>query len=411
VGQRSRAFIVTAACCAPLLLLCHRVMAQSAAPDDSLSQFESVLQDPNAVAANLTYAASLQAAGQSGEAQQIYQKVLSLDPNNALARAALTSAGATGGQAAIAGATPPPSGTQTDYTLRLGLGYESNSARLPPVFSGAYPDAVGFGEFTINDTRRLGDTWWQSNLDIYGNAHVRYSPGDIDYVTIDSGPVFDLGGLGRLRVAASGEYALQGQTPTEGDHIPEFLFDAGNMVFNWFPARSQALQSVNLLVGYDHFAGGYNAYRSGVVMHATAPFVFDDLIPATHTQLTLTPGFVYNGASSPNVTPLPQPAHYLEGDLDVLTLTPLAEHQLGAERVVGKLGIFADAQYYDSHDPIPTNDRQDIQLIPIIGVRLVGFLWPRLQLDLDYRYDRNFSNDAAQRFADHIVSLIGTIRF
>ncbi|HXC29352.1 MAG TPA: hypothetical protein VNV38_15450 [Stellaceae bacterium] len=28
-----------------------------------------------------------------------------------------------------------------------------------------------------------------------------------------------------------------------------------------------------------------------------------------------------------------------------------------------------------------------------------------------YRYDRNFSNDAAQRFADHIVSLIGTIRF
>ena len=106
-----------------------------------------------------------------------------------------------------------------------------------------------------------------------------------------------------------------------------------------------------------------------------------------------------------------QPAHYNEANIDILTLTPVAEHQLGADRIIAKAGLFADTQYYDSHDPIPTDDRQDIRLIPLAGVRLVGFLWPRVQLDLDYRYDRNFSNDFAQRFEDHIVSLLATIRF
>lgn len=405
---RYRDVVVAAALGAAAGFPLQSAVAQAA--DDSLSQFESLLQNPNGVGANLTYAASLQAAGQTAEARQVYQKVLSLDPNNPIAKAAL--AVPAPAAPAVAVAPEAPSGAQTDYTLRIGGAYESNSARLPPGlgFNG-YSDAVGFAEFTVNDTRQLGGITLQSNFDVYSNAHARYTPGDVSYVTIDSGPLFDLGEIGKLRVAVGGEYVLQGQSPLPaGDHTRQFEFDAGNMIFNWFPARAQALQSVNLLVGYDSFRSS-DSYRSGVVMHLTTPFVFDDALAATHTQLIVTPGFVYNGANQPSVVPPLQPAHYSEGDLDVLTLTPLAERQLGAARVVGKLGIFADTQYYDSHDPVPTNDRQDIQLIPLAGVRLVGFLWPNVQLDLDYRYDRNFSNDAAQRFTDHIVSLIATVRF
>jgi hypothetical protein len=411
VRPRHRVSVVTAVLGASAAFWAVPATAQTAGADDSLSQYEAVLQDPNGVASNLSYAASLQTAGQNGEAQQVYQKVLSLDPNNATARAALPSLSTGGGPIATLGAAPAASGAQTDYWLRFGIGYESNSARLPPVYPHGYPDAVGFGEFTVNDTRQIGSVTLQSNFDIYSNAHARYLLGDLSYVTLDTGPLFDLGDNGKLRVAVGTEYVLQGQSSiTNTDVIREFEFNAGNMIFNWFPARAQALQSVNLLVGYDNFRKS-DDYRSGVVMHATAPFVFNDLPAVTHTQVIVTPGFVYNGANQPNVVPPLEPAHYAEGDLDVLTLTPIAEHVLGAERVLGKLGIFADTQYYDSHDPIPTNDRQDIQLIPVAGVRLVGFLWPRVQLDLDYRYDRNFSNDAAQRFADHIVSLIATLRF
>ncbi len=409
VRQRSRAFTVMAAVCVSIPLSGHRVMAQAGGVDDSLSQFESLLQDPNGTAANLSYAASLQAAGRTVEARQLYLKVLSLDPNNPAAKTAL----AASAPAALSAPAPPAGGVQTNYTLRIGSAYESNSARLPPsVGFQPFSDVLGFAEFTVNDTRRLGDVTLQSNFDIYSNAHARYSPGDISYATLDTGPIFDLADNGRLRIAVGTEYVLEGQSPipADGDHIRQFEFDAGNVIFNWFPARAQQLQSVNLLVGYDNFRKS-DDYRSGVVMHLTAPFIFNDLLTGAHTQLILTPGFVYNGANQPTVTPPLQPTHYGEGDLDVLTLTPLAEHQLGAERVVGKLGIFADTQYYDSHDPIPTNDRQDIQLIPLAGVRLVGFLWPNVQLDLDYRYDRNFSNDAAQRFDDHIVSLIATLRF
>jgi len=411
VRPRYRVSAATAVLGAWAALSVAPAIAQTAGADDGLSQYEAVLEDPNGVASNLSYAASLQATGQNGEAQQVYQKVLSLDPNNVTARTALPTINTGGGAIATLGATPAASGAQTDYTLRFGIGYESNSARLPPVFPHGYGDAVGFGEFTVNDTRQVGGITLQSNFDIYSNAHARYSLGDITYATLDTGPLLNLGDNGKLRVAAGTEYVLQGQSSTSNtDIVRAFEFNAGNMILNWFPGGAQALQSVNLLVGYDNFRKSAS-YRSGVVMHMTAPFVFDDLPAATHTQVIVTPGFVYNGASQPNVVPPLQPAHYGEGDLDVLTLTPLAEHAFGADRVLGKLGIFADAQYYDSHDPIPTNDRQDIQLIPVAGVRFAGFLWPRVQLDLDYRYDRNFSNDAAQRFTDHIVSLIATVRF
>lgn len=407
---RHRAF-VTATLGAAVTLSASVAFGQTPV-DDNLSQFESLLQNPNGIGANLSYAATLQVAGRTAEARQVYLKVLSLDPNNPIAKAALAAS------ASVAAPTPVAAGVQTaapqtDYTLRIGGAYESNSARLPPSIGfQPFSDAVGFAEFTVNDTRQLGGITLQSNFDVYSDAHSRYSPGDISYVTADTGPVFDLAASGKLRVAVGGEYVLQGQSPipADGAHIRQFEFDAGNMIFNWFPARAQALQSVNLLVGYNNFRKS-DGYRSGVVMRMTAPLVFDELLPATHTQLIVTPGFVYNGANQPNIVPALQPAHYAEPDLDVLTLTPLADHQLGAERVVGKLGVFADAQFYDSHDPIPTNDRQDFRLVPLAGLRLVGFLWPRVQLDLDYRYDRNFSNDAAQRFEDHIVSLTATIRF
>jgi hypothetical protein len=212
-------------------------------------------------------------------------------------------------------------------------------------------------------------------------------------------------------VAVGGEYVLQGQSPipANGDHIRQFEFDSGNLIFNWFPPSKTALQSVNLLVGYDNFRNP-NSFRSGVVMRLTAPLVFDEVSPI-HTQLLVTPGFIYNGADQPNFVPLRQPAHYNELNINVLALTPVAERQLGAELVVAKFGVFADVQDYDSHDPGLSHDRHDFRVIPVAGIRLVRFLSTPMQLDLDYRYDRNFSNDFAQRFEDNIVSLTATFRF
>ncbi|HXO01449.1 MAG TPA: tetratricopeptide repeat protein [Stellaceae bacterium] len=387
--------------CAAPSLLSQRAAGQTALPYDSLSQFETLLQNPNEIAANLAYAQSLQAAGQTDAARQTYRKVLSLDPNNATATAALATLG--GSAPLVAG------GAQTDYTLRIGGAYESNSPRRPPNFR-SFDDVVGFGEFTVNDTRQLGGITLQTNLDLYSNIHNRYSAGDISYFALDTGPIFDLQDAGKLRVALGGEYVLQGQSPIPANsgRVRQFEFDSGNVIFNWFPPGPNNLQSVNLLVGYNNFRDS-SSFRSGVVMRLTAPFVFDEVLPI-HTQLLVTPGFIYNGADESSSLPL-QPAHYNEANIDILTLTPVAEHQLGADRIIAKAGLFADTDYYDSHDPVPTNNRQDVRLIPLVGVRMVGFFMPRLQLDLDYRYDRNFSNDFAQRFEDHIVSLIATIRF
>ena len=95
--------------------------------------------------------------------------MVALDPNNPIAKAALAASPVT---APAAAASPPPGGAQTDYTLRIGGAYETNSPRRPPNFRG-FDDVLGFGEFTVNDTRQIGGITLQSNFDIYSNAHNR----------------------------------------------------------------------------------------------------------------------------------------------------------------------------------------------------------------------------------------------
>jgi hypothetical protein len=374
---------------------------QSAVPgDNSLPLFESLLNNANDIQANLAYAQSLQAAGRNDEARQIYRKVLGLDPNNPTATAALATLGP-GGQLA------QPS--QTDFTLRWGGAFETNVARRPSAFSNN-DGWVGFGELTVNDIRQLGDVLLQSNFDVYSNANTHFPSVEITYVTADTGPIFDLGANGKLRVAIGGEYLLQGSMvqPDGGHGTRKFTYDALDAIFNYFPPQPMALQSVNVLVGYNNFTHDQE-FRSGVMLRTTAPMVFPELTP-WHTLLIATPGFIYNGAEQSFGTP--RPARYSEISMDLLSLTPLATRQLGSDTVFGKLGLFADAQFYDSRDPTQSSsDRQDQRIIPLAGIRLVNFMGTGVQVDLDYRYDKNFSNDPSERFDDHIISLIGTLRF
>jgi hypothetical protein len=379
-------------------LLSCAAFADVSPTDNSLPLFENLLSNTSDVAANLAYAQSLQAAGRIDEARTIYRKVLGLDPNNETANAALAQLGNVG----------PPA--QTNYTLRWGGAFETNVPRRPPNFNGN-DGWVGFAELTVNDTRQLAGMTVQSNLDLYSNGNTRFPSVEISYAALDTGPIADLGSAGKLRVAVGGEYLLQGTlvNPGNGNGTRKFTFDAADLIFNYFPPGEMALQSVNALVGYDNFNAA-ESFRNGVVMRTTAPFVFLNVTPF-HTQLIATPGFVYNGAGDPTAI-TPRPAHYSELDLDLLTLTPLADNQLGAEHVVGKLGLFSDLQFYDSRDPLLTSsNRQDQRIVPLIGLRLLNFATLGIQVDLDYRYDRNFSNDPSERFEDHIFSLTGTYRF
>jgi hypothetical protein len=282
--------------------------------------------------------------------------------------------------------------------------------RRPPTFSNN-SGWVGFGELTVNDIRQLGDVLLQSNFDVYSNANTHFPSVEITYAVADTGPIFDLGANGKLRVAIGGEYLLQGSMvvqPDGGHGTRKFTYDALDAIFNYFPPQPMPLQSVNVLVGYNNFTHDQE-FRSGVMLRTTAPMVFQELTP-WHTLLIATPGFIYNGAQQSFGAP--RPAHYSEINMDLLSLTPLATRQLGSDTVFGKLGFFADAQFYDSRDPTQSSsNRQDQRIIPLAGIRLVNFMGTGVQVDLDYRYDKNFSNDPSERFEDHIISLIGTLRF
>jgi tetratricopeptide (TPR) repeat protein len=372
---------------------CTGAFAQQTPTDESLGFFEDLLRNPDDVRANLAYAQTLQAEGRVNEAREIYRKVLTLSPDNPTAMAAL--------------AAPVPQLAQTDYTFRTGGAIETNSARRDSNFE-PYFDTIGFAELAAADLRQIGDITLQSNLDLYSNIHNRYSPGNISYFSADSGPVFDLRGNGKLRTAIGGEYVLQGQSPIEVYGARQFEFDSANTIFNYFPPHQLALQSVNLLVGYNSFRESAS-FRSGPVIRMTAPFLLNNSLPPS-SVLLVTPGYVLNGAQQSSIVS-PQPAHYNEVNLDFLSLTSLAQHRLGSSQVIGVLGVFLAGDAYNSASPAGSPDRRDFRIIPRVGLRLAEFLYPNLQLDLDYRYDRNFSNEFVESYRDNIFSLTFTSRF
>jgi Tetratricopeptide repeat len=376
-------------------VLSGEALAETAPGDGGLGLFEDLIRNPDDVRANLAYARALEQDGRVEEARQIYQKVLLLDPNNPTALAALASP-----------ARPAPT-AQTDYTFRTGGAIETNDARRDPNFEPFF-DTLGFAEFTVNDLRQVGDTKVQSNLDVFSNIHNRYSPGNVSYFAINSGPLYDLNGNGKLRTAIGGEYVLQGSSPIDGRPPRQFEFDSGDFIINYLPPGNAALQSVNLLAGYNNFRESAS-FRSGPVVRLTAPFLMNEMLPAS-SQLLVTPGYVLNGANEALGAPL-QPAHYNEPNLDLITFTPLAENQLGSGTVVGILGLFLAGDIYNTHSPGESGNRRDFRIIPRVGLRLLNFAHTPLQLDLDYRYDRNFSDEFVESYNDNIFSLTLTYHF
>jgi tetratricopeptide (TPR) repeat protein len=372
----------------------EKALAELPPTEDSLVLFENVVRNPDDVEANLAYARALEADGRAEEARQIYQRVLTLSPNDPSAMAAL----------ALPQAGPP---AQTDYTLRTGGAIETNDARRDSNFRPFF-DTLGFAEFTVNDLRQFGDVKLQSNIDVFSNIHNRYSPGDVSYFAIDSGPLFDLNGGGKLRTAIGGEYVLQGPSPIDGHNTREFEFDTGNVIFNYLPSGKTALQSVNLLAGYNNFRESAS-FRSGPVIRLTAPILEEQLLPAS-TTLLITPGYVLNGARELIGAPL-EAAHYNEVNLDFITLTPLDENRLASGRILGILGLFLAGDIYNSPSPGESGSRRDFRVIPRVGLRLINFAHTPLQLDLDYRYDRNFSTEFVESYNDNIFSLTLTRHF
>jgi tetratricopeptide (TPR) repeat protein len=374
-------------------LSCDEASAQGVSTEDSLVLFENLLRNPEDVQSNLAYARALETAGQIDEARRIYRKILTLSPDNPSAAAAL----------AALGQAPTPA--QTDYTFRTGGAIETNAARRDSNFKPFF-DTLGFAEFTVHDLRQFGDVKLQSNIDIFSNIYNRsFYPGKISYFAVDSGPLFDLNGRGKLRIAIGGEYVLQGPSPI--DEL-ETQFVAGNLIFNYLPPGNTALQSVNLLAGYNNF-GEESSFRSGPIIRLTAPILEEGLLPAS-SILLITPGYVLNGARQPFGQPL-QPAHYNEANLDFISFTPLAENQLGSGRVLGILGLFLAGDIYNSHSPGESGSRRDFRIIPRVGLRLLKFAHTPLQLDLDYRYDRNLSTEFVESYKDNIFSLTLTYRF
>ena len=102
-------------------LLRGEALAEPPPTTDSLVLFEDLVRNPDDVRANLAYARALEADGRIEEARRIYQKILTLSPNDPAASAALAS---------LTQAAPP---AQTDYATVPVVWTASRENKLRPV--------------------------------------------------------------------------------------------------------------------------------------------------------------------------------------------------------------------------------------------------------------------------------------
>jgi len=209
--------------------ICSTAWAQNLPPQQVVALIAQTIHDPDNVNAYLQLARHYQALGQTENAKRLYQKALLLDPNNAEAKSALGQIGR------------PSTKGATYFELRLGVRYEDNAVRRDNSFL-HFDDVSGFGEIRMIDLRPLGKLEWQTEVDLFGVINNRYSPGDLGYGALNSGPVLQLESGAKVRVALGIDYAAKGPSPRPRNHDRELkhLFTGYEAIVSYLPTTKGA---------------------------------------------------------------------------------------------------------------------------------------------------------------------------
>lgn len=287
--------------------ICSTAWAQNLPPQQVVALIAQTIHDPDNVNAYLQLARHYQALGQSENAKRLYQKALLLDPNNAEAKSALGQIGR------------PSAKGATYFELRLGMRYEDNAVRRDNSFL-HFDDVSGFGEIRMIDLRPLGKLEWQTEVDLFGVINNRYSPGDLGYGALNSGPVFQLESGAKVRVALGIDHAAKGPSPRPRNHDRELkhLFTGYEAIVSYLPATKGAWRRLDLSVGYYDFVS-FESFRSGPFAMLQAPFLFQSNLP-WNGKFQLIPRAKYIGA---NEGGFHQAAEFYELGFSSLYLVPL----------------------------------------------------------------------------------------
>ncbi len=349
------------------------------------SLFVRVLINPSDIELNLQYASLAEEMGLTRKALSAYERILIQHPDNEDAKE---------GFYRVRRSLEPEF---TDITVDLGGRYETNARQLSNRES-RKDDFTARAKISVLDEHKVGSTRWRTEGSFLGDLH--YDVSDLDYARAEvmTGPVLSVGKTLRVHTAVGGSYAV-----LDGE---ELLAEAAIKI-GIEGILEGALDKLEIRAGYQDLGNKFSdadAIVVDVVGRLTRSNVLMD-----NDVLAAYPRFKFskpsNSSGSATTPDRLFPGDYIQAGATLAYYMPL----------VGDIvfGLTANGYYrdYDQEVRNGTKDREDIFLSPGAQVVFKDVLGLKSSLRLEYRYEKNLSNDDFEDFDNHVISIRAVRKF
>ena len=344
--------------------------------------YAQILRDPTNSQLNLRYAELAEASGKLRWALAAYERVLVNDPGNLEAQAGLQR---------VRRRLQP---NATQFTAELGAVGETNPRYLP---SGARAEAQALATLAMRDERTIADVRWRTTALAYGLLHSNEHDLNYGYVGAATGPVLDLA-PGLLFHPALGGAA----TYFDG----RFFYGEAAAMATFEDYLQGLYRGVRFRVAYRDYDSFWPSQR-GFYADAVGKFSFR-LTP--NDLLIVSPWVRWSDIQGSVVlTPLlidVDPGAYIEGGGKVELY-----HGLFEWLVIGANLTLIERAYRSDIVGSLTERRRDFLVIPGAAVIFPNLFAYHRDLRLEYKFQRDYSNDPTIRFNDHIVAVTVAARF
>lgn len=370
-----------------IVFVCAVLLAGPATRADKLDAlFAQIVLDPGNVELNFEYAQAALDQGDQGKALAAYERIIDADPTNQEAADALRRLKI--GLIAVS----------THGHIEIGGRYETN-VRQQPKSAGREDDFVGFAKLSLNDRRPLFQQDWRTDVFGYADLHDQTSEINYWFARMHTGPTFELMGDATVQIAPGGSVSF-----LDGDWY--YMEPALRVTFeNLFGGL---LSRLDVRGGYRDINDDFGA-SMGYALDVVARNVNRDVFTDTDL-LVLQPFFRWRDSDNqPAGQPVPLNTFVL-GDY-VEAGGQLLYYIQPAEQL--RIGVKFLAHYRDYEQDIRlgTVPRHDYFISPGAEVMFRNVVCTGCDLRLDYRYERNFSNDDTEDFFNHVLSVSGIKRF
>ena len=336
--------------------------------------FLQLLSAPDDPVLNLKYARLAMKQGRVNRALEAFRRVLAADPVNAEALKGIK-------KIQEMRRSEEETKPQTNFSLVTGAQYESNAPHQDPSFDD-FEDTTANAGLAINDRRQVFGHNIETQAQVYKTLHNRYRAGDLLYLGIDSGPVYNMES-GTLRVAPLIRYARINTRK---------LFLSTGVAVRYLRDTEEAFKGFSLRISYDDYKSDYEVYQ-GPRLEAHLKYQYYGLMDDSDSLL-LVPSFYHvHGLGDGG-------SHRYEG----MALTAAYSRPLSTDMVfTGSLTV--EGRWYASKESTePTNSqRKDIRFKPEARVVFLDLLPESGQLETRINYQANFSNDFDKRYRGYLI--------